>query len=89
MLTLRFDVLGGYEIISATDGADGIAKAAAEWPDLILMDLNVPGIDGSSAGHLRPPLFNVARGRSLRTYEGGAQPYTKNVPFTSPSGRIT
>jgi len=30
MLTLRFDVLGGYEILSAATGAEGIAKAAAE-----------------------------------------------------------
>jgi hypothetical protein len=37
MLTLWFDVLGGYEIISAPDGAAGIAMAAAERPDLILM----------------------------------------------------
>jgi two-component system cell cycle response regulator DivK len=49
MLTLRFDVLGGYEIISASDGAEGIAKAAAERPDLILMDLNLPVIDGWEA----------------------------------------
>ena len=49
MLQLRFDVLGGYEILSATDGAAGIAMAAAERPDLILMDLNLPQIDGWEA----------------------------------------
>jgi CheY-like chemotaxis protein len=49
MLTLWFDVLGGYEIISAPDGAAGIAMAAAERPDLILMDLNLPEIDGWEA----------------------------------------
>ena len=49
MLTLFFDVLGHYEILSAASGADGIAKAAAEQPDLILMDLNLPGIDGWEA----------------------------------------
>ena len=49
MLTLRFDVLGGYEIVSAPDGAKGIALAAAERPDLILMDLNLPVIDGWEA----------------------------------------
>ena len=41
ILQLRFDVLGGYELMSATDGAAGIAMAAAERPDLILMDLNL------------------------------------------------
>jgi len=49
MLQLRFDVLGGYEIISATDGAAGLAMAAAERPDLILMDLNLPEVDGWEA----------------------------------------
>ena len=49
MLQLRFDVLGGYEILSATDGAAGIAMAAAEQPDLILMDLNLPEVDGWEA----------------------------------------
>jgi two-component system, cell cycle response regulator DivK len=46
MLQLWFDVLGKYEILSARDGAAGIAMAAAERPDLILMDLNLPEIDG-------------------------------------------
>ena len=49
MLQLRFDVLGGYEIISATDGAACLAMAAAERPDLILMDLNLPEVDGWEA----------------------------------------
>ena len=49
MLQLWFDVLGGYEILSARDGATGIAMAASERPDLILMDLNLPEIDGWEA----------------------------------------
>jgi len=49
MLTLWFDVAGGYEIVSAPDGAAGIAMATAERPDLILMDLNLPEIDGWEA----------------------------------------
>jgi len=49
MLQLRFDVLGGYEILSASDGAAGLAMAAAERPDLILMDLNLPEVDGWEA----------------------------------------
>lgn len=43
------DAIGGYEIISAVDGVEGISKAFAELPDLILMDLDLPVIDGWEA----------------------------------------
>jgi CheY-like chemotaxis protein len=39
----------GYELIEAEDGLQGIAIAAREKPDLILMDINLPGIDGMEA----------------------------------------
>ena len=39
----------GYEVSIATDGADGIAKANELKPDLILMDLSLPVIDGWEA----------------------------------------
>jgi CheY-like chemotaxis protein len=49
MLRLHFNLLGGYEVLSAGDGAAGIAMAASERPDLILMDLYLPKIDGWEA----------------------------------------
>jgi two-component system, cell cycle response regulator DivK len=49
MLQLRFEVVGGYEVFSARNGTAGIAMAASEQPDLILMDLNLPEIDGWEA----------------------------------------
>jgi two-component system cell cycle response regulator DivK len=49
MLKMRFDVLGGYQMRVAADGAEGIRMAAAERPDLILMDLELPVIDGWEA----------------------------------------
>ncbi len=49
VLTLWFDVAGGYEIVSAPDGTAGLAMATAERPDLIRMDLNLPEIDGWEA----------------------------------------
>lgn len=36
----------GYEIIEAIDGEDAIAKAIAYRPNLILMDISIPKIDG-------------------------------------------
>jgi two-component system, cell cycle response regulator DivK len=38
-----------YELASAVDGAAGVEKAASERPDLILMDLSLPVIDGWEA----------------------------------------
>ena len=36
----------GYEVLEAEDGASGLAVAETEEPDLILMDINLPDIDG-------------------------------------------
>jgi CheY-like chemotaxis protein len=38
-----------YEIVTAADGAEGIRLAQRERPDLILMDLSLPVIDGWEA----------------------------------------
>lgn len=39
----------GYEVIIAVDGAEGLAMARAEAPDLILMDMSLPVLDGWEA----------------------------------------
>ncbi|MCE0721759.1 MULTISPECIES: response regulator [Legionella] len=39
----------GYEIMSAVDGEKGVSMAKAENPDLILMDLSLPVLDGYDA----------------------------------------
>jgi two-component system, cell cycle response regulator DivK len=38
-----------YEVIVAVDGEEGVAKATSEKPDLILMDLSLPQMDGWTA----------------------------------------
>ena len=39
----------GYEVIEAVDGGEGVAKAKAERPDLVLMDIQMPILDGYEA----------------------------------------
>jgi CheY-like chemotaxis protein len=39
----------GFEIVMAVDGGQGVAMATSEKPDLILMDLSLPVIDGWEA----------------------------------------
>ena len=39
----------GYEVIIAVDGAMGVAMSAAERPDIILMDMSLPVLDGWEA----------------------------------------
>lgn len=50
-LKLVRDVLGhaGYRVLEAGDAERGIALARQEAPDLILMDVQLPGIDGVEA----------------------------------------
>lgn len=39
----------GFEIISADNGADGVAVARQEQPDVVLMDVVMPGLNGFQA----------------------------------------
>jgi CheY-like chemotaxis protein len=49
MLKMRLELLGEFEVLVAEDGAKGCEMATAELPDLILMDLEMPVIDGWEA----------------------------------------
>jgi twitching motility two-component system response regulator PilH len=39
----------GYQVLTAENGEEGVSKAKAEIPDLILMDVVMPGINGYQA----------------------------------------
>jgi two-component system cell cycle response regulator DivK len=48
MLSRRL-LRNGYQVVLAVDGGEGLAMARAESPDLILMDMSLPVLDGWEA----------------------------------------
>ena len=84
--------LEGYEVLTAENGADGIAAACREQPDLILCDVMMPEMDGhavlralrgSEVFKTTPFIFLTAKGGQDGVREGlalGADDYlTKPV----------
>lgn len=72
MRTALADVLEGegYRALAAADGESGLRKAVAEKPDLILLDLMMPKLDGFAVcaelrrlGHATPVLMLTAKGQ--------------------------
>src|SRR3954447_19120069 len=53
-----------YELLTATDGAAGVELARRERPDLILMDLSLPVVDGRE---LRRRLYADAAARRIKS----------------------
>ena len=44
----------GYDVVLATDGQQGVDKALSDMPDIILLDMNLPVMDGwTAAGKLK------------------------------------
>jgi two-component system alkaline phosphatase synthesis response regulator PhoP len=80
----------GYEVDVALDGLDGLARAAATPPDLIILDLMLPGLDGyrvlkalREAGNHVPVLILTAHGAEadkVRGFRLGADDYVTK-PF--------
>ncbi|MDQ6721369.1 MAG: response regulator [Candidatus Dormibacteraeota bacterium] len=48
-LAVKLLKAAGHVVIEAADGAAGIVEAQAKRPDLVLMDLSLPGLDGWEA----------------------------------------
>ena len=80
----------GYEVEVAKDGVRGLARARAVQPDLVLLDLMLPGMDGfrvlralREGGHGMPVLILTARGEEADKVRGlrlGADDYVTK-PF--------
>ena len=91
----------GYEILVATDGSEGLAEATRHLPDLIIMDMSLPVLDGwestralkeQPATRSIPVLALTAHamaGERERALEAGCNDYdTKPVDFTRLLGKI-
>lgn len=50
----------GFDVLEATNGADGVTLAQAEQPDLVLMDVVMPGVNGFQATR------QIARGEATK-----------------------
>jgi len=100
MLSRRL-IRRGYEVLVAIDGADGVAVAETERPDLIVMDMSLPVLDGWEATK-RLKQINATRnipiigcsahamvGDRERGIEAGCDDYdTKPIEFTRLLGKI-
>jgi CheY-like chemotaxis protein len=97
MLSRRLE-RGGYRIITAESGEQGLSRARSEEPDLILMDITLPEMDGWEVARLLktdestrciPIIALTARvlvSDQARAFEVGCDDYdTKPVDF----GRLT
>ncbi len=87
LLIRRVLQVEGYEVIEAVDGQSGMQQAADGKPDLILMDINLPEIDGYEVtarlkqlpGLSRIPIIavtaNVMKGDREKTLAAGCDGY--------------
>lgn len=46
MLAFRLTKVGGYEVLQAFDGEEGLKVAKENFPDLVLVDIMMPKMDG-------------------------------------------
>src|SRR5215472_17414997 len=82
----------GYEIIEAVTGEDGVTAAAPQLPDLILMDIQLPGLNGYEATRqikANPALRHIPiivvtsyalSGDDVKAFEAGCDAYVTK-PF--------
>jgi len=83
----------GYEIIEAVTGEDGVTAAETQLPDLILMDIQLPGLDGYEATRrikANPTLRHIPiivvtsyalSGDDVKAFEAGCDAYISK-PFS-------
>ena len=64
----------GYNVVSATDGYQGLERARSEKPDLLILDVRMPAGDGFSIqerlltqGNVWPPVIYLTGDKSVKT----------------------
>lgn len=100
MLSRRL-IRRGYQVLMAVDGQEGVEMAASESPDLILLDMSLPILDGWQAAraikdnpHTQPiPVIaltaHAMAGDREKALEAGCDEYdTKPVEFKRLLGKI-
>ncbi len=79
----------GYVVVTASDGAEAIARAASEHPDVVMLDLGMPRLDGSQViralrGWTNVPILVVSgrtgAGDKVDALDAGADDYVTK-PF--------
>ena len=91
----------GYQVILAADGAEGIELAASRAPDLVLMDMSLPVLDGweatrklkAEAGTCQIPVIaltaHAMAGDRDRAFDAGCDDYdTKPIELPRLLGKI-
>ena len=91
----------GYEVLVAVDGSEGMAMAQTQGPDLILMDMSLPVLDGWEATRQLKaadatrgiPIMGLTAhamaGDRERAFEAGCDDYdTKPIEFPRLLGKI-
>jgi two-component system cell cycle response regulator DivK len=83
----------GYEIVEAVTGEEGVKAAAMQLPDLILMDIQLPGLDGyettrqirANPALRKVPIIAVTSyalsGDDVKAFEAGCDGYVSK-PFS-------
>ena len=94
MLSRRLNRLG-YDVIVAVDGAAGVQQAVDMLPDLVLMDMSLPVLDGWEAtrqlkAEEKTATIHAMAGDAEKARKAGCDDYdTKPIDFERLAGKIS